>query len=198
MTRILLIRHAAADLIAEVLYGRTPGLHLNSAGQRQAQLLAQALKTRYKIDAIISSPLERALETATPVAELQSSGVSIDDGLTEIDFGAWVGKPLSELRGLDEWKQYNRRRSLSCPPGGETLMAVQARGWASLRAAADGCGSDATIAVVTHGDVIRALLILLLGMPLDHIMRIEIAPASVTEITMAAEPVIQNMNQVFW
>src|SRR5256885_10904215 len=98
MTRILLIRHGSTDLLGRVLYGRMPGVHLNEEGRRQARAVGEALKARYTIDGVVSSPLERALETAQFVADSQNVNVSTDDGLNELEFGTWLGKPFTELR----------------------------------------------------------------------------------------------------
>jgi broad specificity phosphatase PhoE len=88
MIRILLIRHGTTDLLGRVLYGRMPGVHLNSAGVAQAHSLAQGLQARHQLTDVISSPMERALETAQPIAERQGLAVSADEAFTEIDFGS--------------------------------------------------------------------------------------------------------------
>lgn len=80
------------------------------------------------------------------------------------------------------------------------MMAVQARSWQVIERIMMRYSDvpDATVAVVTHGDVIRSLLVLLLGMSPDHLHRIEIAPASITEISVSArEPVVTSMNRRF-
>lgn len=200
MIRILLIRHGNTDLSGQVLYGRMPGVHLNPDGLRQAHKLGQALKTRYRLSEVVSSPLERAVETAHSIATPQDLGISLDEGLTEIDFGSWMGKPFSDLHGSEHWTRYNRFRSMTAPPGGESIMAVQARSWQAIERIVMRYrdGPDSTVAVVTHGDVIRALLVLLLGMSPDHLHRIEIAPASASELSVGAgEPVISGMNRDF-
>ena len=81
MTRILLIRHGETELTGRVLYGRMPGVHISAEGCRQAQALSQALKERYQVDEIISSPLERALETAQYLADTLNLPISTDDGI---------------------------------------------------------------------------------------------------------------------
>lgn len=198
MTRILLIRHATANQMGRVLYGRTPGVHLTAEGRREAETLGHALKARYSVRAVISSPLERATETAQFIANAQALDVSRDEGLNEIDFGHWMGKAFSELDQLRAWHDYNRVRSLAHAPGGESLVEVQTRAWASV-AAKVAIFPNATVAIVTHGDVIRALLILLLGMPIDHILRLEIAPASVSEVAVSdGAPVVHSVNQSVW
>jgi len=193
MNRILLIRHGVVERLGEFLYGRTPGVHLTPEGQAQARTLAAALQMRYTISAIVSSPLDRAIETAHPIADVQRVPLATDQGFTEVDFAAWSGKSFAELKNSPEWLEYNRVRSLTRAPGGESLIEVQARAWESLQLL-NARYADATVGIVTHGDVIRTLLVLFLGMPLDHIGRIEVAPASVSEVLLGAEPVVKSVN----
>lgn len=198
--RILLIRHGVVELMGRVLYSRMPGVHLSEEGTRQAQALANALQERFRITEIVASPLERALETARPIAETQGLGVRIDEAFIEVDAGSWMGKPFDELYASEEWKTYNEHRSLACPPGGEFIIDVQTRAWLGVRNILRryNTADDTTVAVVSHGDVIRGLLILLLGMPVDHIHRLEVAPASVSEISVGnGQPRVLAINQLF-
>ena len=198
MIRILLIRHGTTDLIGRVLYGRMPGVFLNSEGLRQAERLAQALNSHYKIAEVLSSPLDRARQTAEPIAARGGLPIGIDEEITEIDVGSWMGKTFEELGGRADWKAYNRNRSINSAPGGESMMHVQTRAWQSLERLTQrhSSSTESTVAVVTHGDVIRCILLLLLGMSIDHIHRIEIAPASVSEILLGARgPVVYSMNE---
>jgi ribonuclease H / adenosylcobalamin/alpha-ribazole phosphatase len=181
-----------------VLYGRMPGVHLNEEGRTQARSTGEALKERYPMDAVVSSPLERAIETARLIADPQGLDLTLEEGLNELHSGTWVGKPFAELRHCDEWQQFNRLRSLTRAPGGESLMEVQARAWKTLETI-QACHPEKTVAAITHGDVIRALLLLLLGMPLDHILRLEVTPASVSEVVLGpGEPLVRSINQSFW
>src|ERR1700750_2544316 len=110
-------------------------------------------------------------ETALFIADRQGVEVSIDEGINEVDCGSWMGKSFSELLESEEGKGYNKRRSTSRAPEGEFVMEVQTRAWGALERilAQYRDVKDATAAVVSHGDVIRALLVLLLGMPVDYI-----------------------------
>ncbi len=198
MIRILLIRHGSTDLLGRVLYGRMPGVNLNQEGMGQAEAIARALTRHYQLDAIISSPLERALETAKPLAAAQGRAIVIDEGITEIDFGGWVGKSFDELNELSRWRDFNRQRSIRWPPDGESMMEVQARAWRAIERAIEEYEPGATIAMVTHGDVVRCLLVLALGMAIDHIHRIEIAPGSVSEMQVGEhDPLVRRVNQNF-
>ncbi len=200
MIRILLIRHGETALTGRVLYGRMPGVHISAEGCRQAQALSLALKERYQVQEIISSPLERALETAQYLADALQLSISTDDDIVELDYGNWMGLTFTEIRQSDEWEHYNRLRSISSPPRGELMMQVQARAWTAMeRILARHAGREtATVAVVSHGDVIRALLILLLGMPLDHIHRFEVSLASLSEVVFDGRYArIVRINQIF-
>jgi broad specificity phosphatase PhoE len=200
MIRILLIRHATTDLLGRVLYGRMPRVHLSSEGIRQADVLGQELKHRFRLTQVVSSPLERALKTAEAIAGPSKLPVVIDDDLTEIDFGAWMGKSFSELHESPEWHRYNHLRSITAPPGGESMIDVQVRAWRALARILENNRDigESTVTIVTHGDVIRGLLLLMLGLPADHIHRLEIAPASVSEVIVGGYvPVVRSMNQVF-
>jgi probable phosphoglycerate mutase len=131
---------------------------------------------------------------------MQGGRVLFDDGLQELDFGEWMGKSFADLTSDESWKVYNRNRSLNGAPGGEFMLEVQLRAWKALqRAVARHQNTqEATIAVISHGDVVRGLLMLFLGMPLDHIHRLEVSTASVSEVILGkAFPQVIAVNQTF-
>jgi broad specificity phosphatase PhoE len=200
MIRILLVRHGATEPLGRVLYGRMPGVSLNAEGRKQSESAGQMIKQRYSLREVVSSPMERTVETAQFIAGAQRLNITTDNELNEIDFGNWIGKSFEELEHLEEWRRYNASRSTMWPPGGESMMEVQAR---ASRAVAKIVRRyrgepEVSIAAVSHGDVVRALLLLFLGMPLDHIHRLEIAPASVSEVVLdSGEPRVVNVNQIF-
>ena len=197
MYRMLLIRHGATDLMSDRLCGRMPGVPLNSEGRSQAETLGRSLREEVRLAAVYSSPMERAVETARYVAEPQGLSIAIEEGVNELDFGDWMGLSFQDLHGLPDWKEYNRRRALHPAPDGESLLEVQARAWKSLSTIVQN-HSNETIAVVTHGDVIRALVILFLGMSLDNILRLAISPASATAIDFnGGGATISYLNRVF-
>jgi broad specificity phosphatase PhoE len=184
MTTFLLIRHAHCDPVGHAIAGRSPGVHLSARGKTEADELGTRLAS-LPISGVYSSPLERALETADPVAQRQSLGVESRPGLVEIDFGDWTGKTLAELDRLIEWKAFNRFRSGARIPGGESMTEVLARALAELdqlrRAHA---GAHDLVAVVSHGDVLRAVIAHFLGVPTDLSHRIELSPASVSVLAL--------------
>lgn len=196
MTRILLIRHATTGVMKGKLCGRAPGIPLCTSGRTEALALAHALSSR-KLCAIYSSPLQRACETADEIAKRQHLPVSVDDRFTELDFGLWTGKSFDELAGDSAWHIYNRSRSLVLPPGGESPAGAldrAKRGLDDIVATHDG----GEAAIITHADVIRSLLTSLLGMELDHLLRFDILPASVTEAWLGNDyPVLHSMNTTY-
>jgi probable phosphoglycerate mutase len=107
MTTYLLIRHGATAWVDKALAGDTPGVHLCDEGRPQAICLADRL-CRIPIAAIYSSPLERAIETAEPLAARLALEISTHPRLTEIGFGHWSGKQLSKLEGDPLWARFQR------------------------------------------------------------------------------------------
>ena len=175
-TTLHLIRHATYGLLGNTLAGRSPGHHLGPEGRLQAEAVAIDLAER-PLTAVIASPLERAQETAAPIAAQHGLAVAIDPRLNEVAFGDWTGARFDDLAERADWQAFNAFRSMAPVPGGESMLNVQARAVAALlrlRAAWPG----AEIAVVSHGDVVKAMLAHLLGIPLDLFRRLDIAPAS--------------------
>lgn len=193
MTTVLLIRHANTDAVGRTLAGRGPGVHLNAAGKAQALELAERLASA-PIKAVYSSPLERARETAAPLATRLGLPVQIREEIGEIDIGRLTGQELAALADDPAWKRFNTVRSLARFPGGEAMPEVQAR-MASAMEEFRRRHADEMIAVVSHAEPIRALLALFLGIPLDLIDRFEISPASISTVRLSeCAPVVLGIN----
>ena len=183
MTTFLLIRHGLTDAVGKTITGRLPGVHLNDTGRKQADELPARL-AGWKIDAICSSPLERALETADPLARRLRLKVAVYDALDEVDFGAWSGTTIEQLNQLPEWRLYNTFRSSTRAPGGELATEVQTRMVAVLAGLARQ-HPEQTVAAFSHADPIRLALVHFLGMPIDLMHRLEIRPASLSVVRLA-------------
>jgi probable phosphomutase (TIGR03848 family) len=181
MTAFLLIRHAHCAPVGHAISGRTVGVHLSTQGRLEAEELAGRLSL-LAISAIYSSPLERALETAGPLASRLAVPVQEAPGLLEVDFGQWTGKTLDQLQGDPEWITFNTFRSGARIPGGESTGEVLARALNAVEQIGKAHAGDQLVALVSHGDVLRTLLTYYLGMPLDLLFRLEISPASVSVI----------------
>jgi broad specificity phosphatase PhoE len=146
-------------------------------------MLAQRLSP-LPIRAVYTSPLERALETAQPIAAEHGIQPQNVEDLGEMRFGAWEGLSFQDLESQDDWHRYNTYRSAVRPPGGELMMEVQTRMIRRLECMRSR-HTDEMVAVVSHGDPLRSVICHLLGIPLDFLMRFEISPASVSVVEAA-------------
>jgi broad specificity phosphatase PhoE len=178
---LLLVRHAAHDWLGRGIPGRLPGVVLNGEGQMQARDLA--LRLGAHVDAIYSSPQQRARETAAPLAERLELPVVIAPEFDEVDFGEWTGWSFERLRGQGElWREWCDRKSIAGPPGGESLTAVTQRALDGAKRLARS-HPDQSVLVVSHGDVIKALIAYCLGLSLDYLERFDVAPASLSALS---------------
>ncbi len=125
-TLLLLVRHGETPTTGRVLPGRAPGLHLSDRGRAQAERVAERLAD-LPVDAVYSSPLERACETAEPTAVRTGRDVKHDDGLLECDFGDWTGAALADVAALPEWRTVQHSPSTFRFPNGESFTEMQAR-----------------------------------------------------------------------
>lgn len=193
-TVILLVRHGQTPTTGKLLPGRAPGLHLAEAGQQQAQRAAERIAALAKVDAIYASPLERARETAAPIAAARGLRVRIDRGLLECDFGDWTGAELKALMQLPEWATVQRAPSTFTFPGGESFTAMQNRIVGALdriRAAHPG----GTVVCVSHADPIKAAVAHALGTHIDLFQRIVIGTCSISAIAYGmGAPVVLTVN----
>jgi len=195
-TLVLLCRHALTGATGIVLPGRAPGLHLSDEGRRQAEALARRLGALRRIAAVYTSPLERARETARPVAQALGLPLRAERGLIECDFGDWTGRRLARLVRRPEWQAAQRHPSGFRFPGGESFTGMQARVAGTLARLVGGHPGRAVVAV-SHADPIKAALAHALGMHLDLFQRLVIAPASVSVIVYRPEgPRVLTVNSL--
>jgi len=181
MTTLVLIRHATNDWVHKgLLAGWTPGVHLNQEGRAQAQALGERLAASH-LDAVYSSPLERALETAQAVAAPHELEVQIHDGIGEVQYGEWNGRSLRELVKRPLWRSVQIYPSGTRFPGGESIGEMQARVVAALDEIRS-AHPQGIVAAVAHADVIKAATAFFVGVPLDLFQRLVISPASVTVV----------------
>lgn len=182
MPLLLLIRHGLTAATGRSLTGWTPGVHLSEQGRGQARALAERL-TPVPISAMYSSPLERCLETAEPVAAQKRLSVTTTDDLGEVRYGDWTGRSLAQLSRTRLWKTVQSAPSNARFPNGESLLEVQERAAAEVGriAAAHPRG---VVAAFSHGDVIRLLLAHFSGVHVDMFQRLVISPAAITAIAL--------------
>jgi broad specificity phosphatase PhoE len=180
-----LIRHGEHDVIGHAVAGRTPGIFLNACGRAQAEAIAAALGDR-PVAAIIATPLQRTQETAAPLARRRGIPVCIEPALIDIDFGDWTMIPFDRLNLDPRWRTFNRFRSGTSIPGGETMAAVQARSiGALLRLRREFPAGH--VAIFCHGDVIKSMIMHFLGIALDFVHCIEISPGSRSTLMLEEE-----------
>jgi broad specificity phosphatase PhoE len=181
-TTIILVRHAAHDLLDRVLVGRTSDARLGAVGIKQAERLAAAL-VRSGVTDVKSSPQIRARQTAEPVAAMLGKPAEIVPEFDEADYGAWSGRTFESLQNDPDWKRWNSRRETCRPPGGESMHELQSRVLAGLsrlkKAHPDQC-----IAIVTHAEPARAAVLHYCGIPLSEFARVRIDPGSCTTLQL--------------
>ncbi|MET0577112.1 MAG: histidine phosphatase family protein, partial [Ilumatobacteraceae bacterium] len=162
LTTILLVRHGQTPSTGKILPGRAAGLHLAETGVAQAQRAAERIGELKQVDALYTSPLERARETAAPIAKITGQRARVERGLLECEFGEWTGAELSKLMKKPEWQTVQRSPSSFRFPGGESFSEMQHRIVSTLdrlRAAHPG----GTIVCVSHADPIKAAVANALG-----------------------------------
>lgn len=188
-----MIRHAATDAVGKRLSGRMAGIHLNEEGQQQAELMAEWL-TDVPLAAVYSSPLERAMETALPLAKKRVLQVETDAAFIELDFGEWTNFEIDELESQPAFALFNRFRSVHGVPGGEDMLQAQHRFVQRMQQLCEKHPGQ-TVAIVSHSDMIRSALAHYAGIHIDLFQRLEISPAAVSVVEVYEETVrIQMIN----
>ena len=193
-TLVLLVRHGQTSMTGVTLPGRAPGLHLADKGREEAADVAGRIARLPRVAAVYSSPLERAQETATPIAAAAGLPLTVEPGLLECDYGEWTGLALKDLRRRPEWKLVQRYPSGFRFPGGESFTEMQVRMTGTLaRLVAAHPGH--TVVAVSHADPIKTAVAHALGTHLDLFQRIAVFTASVTAIAYGSEgPTVLAVN----
>ncbi len=186
MPLLLLIRHAENDFSKRgQLAGRLPGVHLNDRGRAQALELAEALRGA-PIKALYSSPLERALETATPIAKILELRVRREEGLMEADVGEWEGRSIRRLALTKAWRIFQQAPSRARHPAGESMVQTQVRIVSTLDSILARHKPRELIACVLHSDPIKLAVAHYIGLPVDHVQRLSCDTASGTLLAIGA------------
>jgi probable phosphomutase (TIGR03848 family) len=202
VTTVLLVRHGLTATTGHVLTGWTPGIPLDDRGRAQAAALAARLAP-LRLDAIVSSPLERCQQTASAIAAAQDGQhrdgqqVVTDDRVGECRYGDWTGRPLKKLATEKLWRVVQAHPSAVTFPGpdGESMPDMQHRAVAAVRDWNARLGQDATYLICSHGDVIKAIVADSLGLHLDQYQRIQADPCSLTVIRYTPlRPFLVRMN----
>ena len=182
MPIFLLIRHGETDYNKKMhLPGRLPNVHLNKKGCQQAQTVADSL-AKAPIKAIFSSPLERAQETAEPLAVIHKLPVTLLPGLLETDCGEWAGQSVKKLRRQKIWKSVQLHPALFQFPGGEAVVDCQHRMVLVIESLRREYKDQDVLACFSHADPIKQVVAFYLGLPLDNFQRLSIDTASITAL----------------
>ena len=177
MGKILLVRHGETDWNKERrIMGREP-IGLNENGRRQARELREGLSD-IGIEAVYSSPVARALETAEILCQGRSLAPIPEEGLVEVHYGEWVGKTFMEVRAMPGYVPYTQRLDTPVAPGGETLYQVRDRAMAFLSHVSE-LHLDGNILIVSHADWIKCVFMQLLSIPFEKIWSLRIDNATV-------------------
>jgi probable phosphomutase (TIGR03848 family) len=194
MGRVLLVRHAPTPETGKKLTGRLPGVSLDDAGVEIARRTAEHLAP-VKLAAVYSSPIERTWETALEIARPRGLDPIREDGVVEVDYGDWSGRTLKSLYPLKAWRTVQSTPARMTFPNGENLADAQRRAVAAVDRLSQ-THRKHTIAVVTHADIVKAVVAHYLGTPLDLFQRIGVSPASVTVIDLPQQgaPVVVALN----
>jgi len=187
VTTVLLVRHGLTELTGRVLAGWTTGVHLDERGRAQAAALGERLRP-VPLAAIVVSPLERCRETAAAilVGRDPAPPLHVDEQVGEVRYGAWTGRELRALRKEALWAVVQGHPSAAIFPDGEGLAEMGTRAVTAVQRWNAALGPDATYAVVSHGDVVKAILADALGLHLDAFQRIGVDPGALSVVRYGA------------
>ena len=182
MTLFYFLRHAESSANSRgILAGRLSDVALSKAGKAQARALVQPL-SQEKFDLVLSSPLQRCLETIDPFASERRFKVIEDDSFIEMDYGIWSGRKLNSLRRERLWKSIQRSPERVTFPNGESFKEAQLRIKRGLNRLSKKYPKG-KILIVSHGDPIKIAATLASKNELNNFQRIVIDPASLTILT---------------
>jgi probable phosphomutase (TIGR03848 family) len=186
MSTVLLLRHGLTAETGSVLTGHKPGVHLSDKGVAQAEAAAARMAV-LPLAAIVTSPLDRCIDTAQAVIDAQRAAGRepawhVDDRLVEARYGQWTGRPMKDLVKEPMWPVVQQHPSAAVFPDGESMAEIAARGVAAAREWDTALGEKAIWVACSHGDVIKAVLADALGLHLDQFQRIVVDPGSVSVV----------------
>jgi ribonuclease H / adenosylcobalamin/alpha-ribazole phosphatase len=197
VTRLLLLRHGQTELSVQRRYSGRGNPALTELGRRQAEAAAHYLAQRGGIAAVISSPLQRAHDTAAAAAQALGLEVTADDDLIETDFGAWEGLTFAEAADRDPelHRRWLRDTSIE-PPDGESFDHVMARVCRARERIIERY-QGATVLVVSHVTPIKTLLRLALdaGPGILYRLHLDLASLSIAEFYSDGATSVRLVNQ---
>lgn len=195
---LLFVRHGQTTWNVEHrLPGQLPGVALSDIGRQQAARLAESL-TILPLSAIISSPLERASDTAEIIAKGRGLDVQFEPDLMDTDVGRWSGQIIEELTKNDPaWKEYVRDPTVA-PEGIETFPQVQQRVVAAVERWRVRENIGAYPVFVAHADVVKLLIAHYTGLEVKRAGSLSIDNASVSLVEIDNEHQDQRVVSIGW
>ena len=186
MTTFLLLRHAhSVANKAGILAGQLEGIGLSKDGIAQVKKLTSSFEN-LKIDRIISSPMQRCLETVEGIARSKRKRISIDKRLIEMNYGSWSGKKLSKLSRMKEWKVIQTKPSAFRFPQGESFKELEERIESLLKDLSRKYPKE-TILIITHGDIVKIAASLTVGSGLNNFQKFAVDPCSLTTLSWGSK-----------
>ncbi|MFB7467167.1 bifunctional RNase H/acid phosphatase [Streptomyces sp. NPDC056224] len=187
---LVLLRHGETALTPQKRFSGSGGSdpELSPAGRRQAAAVAEALAARGTVQTVISSPLRRCRETAQAVADRLGLDVTVEEGLREVDFGAWEGLTFAEVRERfpDDLQAWLDSPKAAPTGGGESFMAATRR-ISATRDRLLAAHAGRTVLLVTHVTPVKILVRLALGAPPESLFRMELSAASLSAVAYYAD-----------
>ncbi|MFI1285279.1 bifunctional RNase H/acid phosphatase [Streptomyces sp. NPDC020858] len=186
----VLLRHGETALTPQKRFSGSGGSdpELSPAGRRQAAAVAEALAARGTVQTVVSSPLRRCRETAQAVADRLGLTVTVEEGLREVDFGAWEGLTFAEVRERfpDDLQAWLDSPKAAPTGGGESFMAATRR-ISATRDRLLAAHAGRTVLLVTHVTPVKILVRLALGAPPEALFRMELSAASLSAVAYYAD-----------
>jgi probable phosphomutase (TIGR03848 family) len=181
LASVILVRHSRSTAnTAGVLAGQAPGISLDETGFTQAQGLTARIGD-VLISRVISSPLQRCIETISPWHEKYcKTAIEIDESFIESDYGSWTGRKLGELAKEPLWEQVQKTPSTVTFPEGESFQQMYARVSNGLDSIIEKMADNDNVIVVSHGDIIKLAIAKILDLPVDKFQKLVIDPASIS------------------
>ena len=167
----------------EVLFGRVVDSPLDEHGQRQAETLAERLTTRLRLEFMAVSPRARTQQTGAKIGARAGCAFETNAAFDEVDFGRWSSSSFAELQSDPAWQDWNANRNTAGTPAGDTITAVQDRAMNEMQALRIRFPRG-PVAIVSHSEVIRSIVLRCLDLPASHYHRLRIDPASVSCLEM--------------
>jgi probable phosphomutase (TIGR03848 family) len=194
---VLLVRHGQTGTTGQILPGRAPGLGLADTGRDQAEAVAERIGALKSVAGVYASPMQRAQETAAPIAAAAKRDIRTENGLNECDFGAWTGRKLSDLRRRKDWSEVQNHPSRFRFPDGESFGEMQIRMVEAVETLG-GRHPGKVVVAVSHADTIKAAVSHAMGSHLDLFQRIVISPCSVSALLVGGTgpPLVLATNEV--